>query len=94
MSNSDKKIQNGRVKIPGSELTMPAPPPEAHWTVYKITGPDGKVYIGQTGQPLKVRWRKGYQTCSLSLLPTTRPGRRAEEQNTYSTSDPISSTIT
>ena len=60
MSNSDKKIQNGRVKIPGSELTMPAPPPEAHWTVYKITGPDGKVYIGQTGEPLKVRWSKGY----------------------------------
>ena len=60
MSNSDKKIQNGRVKIPGSELTMPAPPPEAHWPVYKIAGPDGKVYIGQTGEPLKVRWSKGY----------------------------------
>ena len=60
MSNSDKDIQNGCVKIPGSELSMPAPPPEAHWTVYRITGPDGKVYIGQTGLPLKVRWRKGY----------------------------------
>ncbi len=60
MSNTDKKIQNGRVKIPGSELSMPAPPPEAHWTVYKITGPEGKVYIGQTGEPLKVRWWKGY----------------------------------
>ena len=60
MNNSDTAVKNNRVQIPGSELSMPAPPPEAHWTVYKITGPDGKVYIGQTGQPLKVRWRKGY----------------------------------
>ena len=60
MTEKDKAIQHGRVQIPGSELSMPAPPPEAHWTVYKITGPDGKVYIGQTGQPLKVRWWKGY----------------------------------
>ena len=60
MSNSDTAVQNNRVQIPGSELSMPAPPPEAHWTVYKITGPDGKVYIGQTGEPLQVRWSKGY----------------------------------
>ena len=60
MNNSDTVVQQNRVQIPGSELSMPAPPPEAHWTVYKITGPDGKVYIGQTGQPLKVRWQKGY----------------------------------
>ena len=60
MTNKDTAIQTNRVPIPGSELSMPAPPPEAHWTVYIITGPDGKVYIGQTGQPLKVRWRKGY----------------------------------
>ena len=60
MSNSDTAVRNNRVQIPGSELSMPAPPPEAHWTVYKITGPDGKVYIGQTGEPLQVRWSKGY----------------------------------
>ena len=60
MSNSDKAIQHSRVQIPGSEFSMPAPPPEAHWTVYKITGPDGKVYIGQTGESLEVRWSKGY----------------------------------
>ena len=36
-------------------------PPEAHYTVYKLTGPDGKVYIGQTGEKPEVRWRKGYQ---------------------------------
>ena len=66
MSNSDTSVHSNRVKIPGSELSMPAPPPEAHWTVYKITGPDGKVYIGQTGQPLKVRWRKGYHLSGAS----------------------------
>ena len=35
-------------------------PPEAHYTVYKLTGPTGKVYIGQTGEKPEVRWRKGY----------------------------------
>ncbi len=33
---------------------------DAHWTVYKITGPDGKVYIGQTGETLEKRWMRGY----------------------------------
>ena len=33
---------------------------DAHYTVYKITGPDGKVYIGQTGDTLKKRWSRGY----------------------------------
>ena len=66
MINSDKAIQHSRVQIPGSEFSMPAPPPEAHWTVYKITGPDGKVYIGQTGLPLKIRWRKGYHLSDKS----------------------------
>ena len=66
MNNSDTAVQNNRVQIPGSEFSMPAPPPEAHWTVYKITGPDGKVYIGQTGLPLKIRWRKGYHLSDKS----------------------------
>ena len=66
MSNSDTAVQNNRVPIPGSEFSMPAPPPEARWTVYKITGPDGKVYIGQTGLPLKIRWRKGYHLSDKS----------------------------
>ena len=35
-------------------------PPEAHYTVYKLTGPTGKVYIGQTGEKPETRWRKGY----------------------------------
>ena len=66
MSNSDTAVQNNRVPIPGSDFSMPAPPPVAHWTVYKITGPDGKVYIGQTGLPLKIRWRKGYHLSDKS----------------------------
>ena len=33
---------------------------DAHYTVYKVTGPDGKVYIGQTGDTLKKRWSRGY----------------------------------
>ena len=57
---------------------MPAPPPEAHWTVYKITGPDGKVYIGQTGEPLKVRWRKGYH-----LSTSTGSGAISEAMQKY-----------
>ena len=39
-------------------------PPEAHYTVYKLTGPTGKIYIGQTGEKPEVRWRKGYNYTS------------------------------
>ena len=34
---------------------------DAHYMVYKITGPDGRVYIGQTGKTLMTRWKKGYR---------------------------------
>ena len=34
-------------------------PPEAHYTVYKLTDPAGKIYIGCTGQTVKRRWRNG-----------------------------------
>ena len=34
-------------------------PPEAHYTVYKLTSPDNKVYIGCTGNPVKKRWNGG-----------------------------------
>ena len=34
-------------------------PPEAHYTVYKLTDPEGKLYIGLTGKPAEQRWRKG-----------------------------------
>ena len=41
-------------------------PPEAHYTVYKLTDPEGKVYIGCTGTPVKKRWNEGknYQSTS------------------------------
>ena len=32
---------------------------EAHYTVYKLTDPEGKIYIGVTGQTVEQRWRKG-----------------------------------
>ena len=33
--------------------------PEAHYTVYKLTSPTGKLYIGCTGVKPKSRWRNG-----------------------------------
>ena len=34
-------------------------PEESHYTVYKLTDPEGKVYIGCTGKPVKRRWKRG-----------------------------------
>ena len=34
-------------------------PEESHYTVYKLTDPEGKVYIGCTGKSVGERWRKG-----------------------------------
>nr|DAQ12009.1 MAG TPA: intron associated endonuclease [Caudoviricetes sp.] len=33
---------------------------DKEWTVYKHTAPNGKVYIGITGQKVKNRWKYGY----------------------------------
>ena len=33
--------------------------PEAHYTVYRLTDPEGKVYIGCTGTRVKKRWQRG-----------------------------------
>ena len=41
------------------KYSLPSPPSEAHYTVYKLTDPFGKVYIGCTGKPVKERWKKG-----------------------------------
>ena len=41
-----------------SEINLVSPA-EAHYTVYKLTDPQGKVYIGCTGKPVKMRWRRG-----------------------------------
>lgn len=32
---------------------------ENHYTVYKLTDPEGKIYIGCTGTSVEKRWRKG-----------------------------------
>ena len=49
-----------------SKYSLPQPPAEAHYTVYKLTDPEGKIYIGCTGKPVEKRWKKGrnynYQT--------------------------------
>ena len=39
--------------------SLPQPPAKAHYTVYKLTDPNGKIYIGCTGKPIEERWKKG-----------------------------------
>ena len=41
------------------KYSLPSPPEEAHYTVYKLTDPEGKIYIGCTGKPVEERWKKG-----------------------------------
>ncbi|MBR0392726.1 MAG: hypothetical protein IJK38_10440 [Oscillospiraceae bacterium] len=41
------------------ENTKLVSPPEARYTVYKLTDPEGKVYIGCTGTSVEQRWCKG-----------------------------------
>ena len=42
-----------------SEIKLESPP-EAHYTVYKLTSPDEKVYIGFTGVRVQDRWESGW----------------------------------
>ena len=39
---------------------LSSPPAEAHYTVYKLTDPNGIIYIGCTGKTVKERWRNGW----------------------------------
>ena len=41
------------------KYSLPSPPAEAHYTVYRLTDPEGKIYIGCTGKPVEERWKKG-----------------------------------
>lgn len=59
MNQKTNTVQPNRVPIPGSELTVPAPAPEAHYTVYRLSDPEGLVYIGVTGKTVEERWLKG-----------------------------------
>ena len=54
-------------------------PPEAHYTVYKLTDPEGKVYIGCTGQRVKRRWMngRGYISQQPVMAAIRRYGRAA-----------------
>ena len=51
---------NSELRFDHCELVLPKAASEAHYTVYKLTDPEGKIYIGCTGQGLKKRIRKGY----------------------------------
>lgn len=37
-----------------------------HFTIYLLTSPNGKHYVGQTSQPIEERWKngKGYKSCT------------------------------
>ena len=57
---------NCELRITNCALLLPAPNPDAHYLVYKLTSPENKVYIGCTGEPLDVRIRKGYRIGTAS----------------------------
>ena len=61
--NSEKNDQlsnvNCSLRSEASPLG-PQPPAEAHYTVYKLTDPLGKIYIGVTGQAVEKRWNRGH----------------------------------
>ena len=38
---------------------LPSPPEEALFTVYKLSDPEGKIYIGVTGKTVEERWNRG-----------------------------------
>ena len=54
-----------------NNCALPSPPLEAHYTVYKLTDPEGKIYIGCTGQAVEKRWNNGHG------YPKKLPIRRA-----------------
>ena len=55
----EKELNTCNCQLSSVNVQLPSPPAEAHYTVYKLTDPDGKVYIGCTGKPVEERWKKG-----------------------------------
>ena len=56
-----------------NKYSLPSPPPEAHYTVYRLTDPEGKIYIGCTGQTVEERWRKGWHySCKTRIFKAIR----------------------
>ena len=47
---------------------LPSPPAEAHYTVYCLTDPDGKKYVGCTGKPVEERWGNGWHYNAASQI--------------------------
>ena len=56
METEKRKDNNYSLLITNYSLLSP---PEAHYTVYKLTDPEGKIYIGCTGQAVEKRWLNG-----------------------------------
>ena len=55
------------------KYSLPSAPPEAHYTVYKLTDPDGKVYIGCTGKTVEERWKNGWNyNCHSGIFKAIR----------------------
>ncbi|MBQ3372293.1 MAG: hypothetical protein IJG40_04065 [Oscillospiraceae bacterium] len=59
MNIEDISENNCAMRIDNCELELPKAAPEAHYTVYKLTDPEGKIYIGCTGIPVEKRWLNG-----------------------------------
>ena len=55
----EKELNTYNCQLSSVNYQLPSPPPEAHYTVYKLTDPEGKIYIGCTGKPVEERWKKG-----------------------------------
>ena len=58
METEKRKENNSSLRIDNCQL--PVSPAEAHYTVYKLTDPEGKIYIGCTGRAVEKRWNKGH----------------------------------
>ena len=55
------------------KYSLPFPSPEAHYTIYRLTDPEGKIYIGCTGQTVEERWRKGWHyNCKTRIFKAIR----------------------
>ncbi len=55
------------------KYSLPSVPSEAHYTVYKLTDPEGKVYIGCTGKTVEERWKNGWNyNCHSGMFKAIR----------------------
>ena len=64
----EKELNTYNCQLSSVNYQLPSPPPEAHYTVYKLTDPDGKAYIGCTGNPVEKRWGKGWKYNSKTKI--------------------------